>query len=93
MYMVPGKVVVVCKVFPKEVDTDRRVLLDDIRRKLEGVAEIKKADEEPIAFGLVALKLHMVVPENLDGGTEVIESMVSSLDKVSNIEIEYVYRL
>jgi elongation factor 1-beta len=88
-----GKVVIVGKVYPKSVDTDRAKLLDDIKKKLEGVAEIKKVDDEPIAFGLVALRLHMVAPENLDGGTEVIESLVSSLESVSNIEIEYVYRL
>ncbi|MEM0121015.1 MAG: elongation factor 1-beta [Thermoprotei archaeon] len=91
--MAAGKVVVVGKIYPKSVETDRAKLLDEVKQKLQSVAEIKKVDEEPIAFGLVALRVHMVVPENLDGGTEVIESLVSSLDSVSNIEIEYVYRL
>lgn len=47
--MAAGKVVVVGKVYPKSVDTDRAKLLDEVKQKLQGVAEIKKADEEPIA--------------------------------------------
>jgi elongation factor 1-beta len=88
-----GKVVVVAKVFPKSVESNRLQLAEEIKQKLKGVAEIKKIDEEPIAFGLVALKLHLVVPEDLEGGTDVIETSVSSLDTVSNIEITHVYRL
>jgi elongation factor 1-beta len=88
-----GKVVVVVKVFPKSIETNRLQLAEEIRQKLKEVAEIKKIDEEPIAFGLVALKLHLVVPEDLEGGTDVIETSVSSLDTVSNIEITHVYRL
>jgi elongation factor 1-beta len=88
-----GKVVVVAKVFPKSVESNRLQLAEEIKQKLKDVAEIKKIDEEPIAFGLVALKLHLVVPEDLEGGTDVIETSVSSLDTVSNIEITHVYRL
>ncbi|MEM3671175.1 MAG: elongation factor 1-beta [Thermoprotei archaeon] len=88
-----GKVVVVAKVYPKGVETDRVKLTEEIKRKLNGVAEVRKVEDEEIAFGLKALKLHMVVPENIEGGTDLIESSVAGLEDVSNIEITHVYRI
>jgi elongation factor 1-beta len=88
-----GKVAVVVMVYPRDVNTDRSLLAEEIKKKLTGVAEVKKIDEEPIAFGLVALKLHMVVPEDIEGGTDTVESAISSLNLVSNIEVTHVYRI
>ncbi|MCL5788317.1 MAG: elongation factor 1-beta [Candidatus Marsarchaeota archaeon] len=88
-----GKVVVVAKVFPAGVETDRVKLADEIRAKLNGIAEIKKVEDEEIAFGLKALRMHMVVPEDIEGGTDVIENSVSALQGVSNVEITHVYRI
>ena len=38
-------------------------LKDTVRKKLEGKASIYKYEEEPVAFGLVALVAHVLVPE------------------------------
>ncbi|PSN84522.1 elongation factor 1-beta [Candidatus Marsarchaeota G1 archaeon OSP_B] len=91
--MAKGKVVVVAKIYPKDINTDRNMILQLLSLKLNGIAEIKKVEEEPIAFGLVALKLHMVLPEDTEGGTDVIENAASSIELISNVEITHVYRL
>lgn len=88
-----GKVVVVAKVYPKGIDVDRKKLLLEVVQALKGIAEVKKSEEEPIAFGLVALRVHMILPEDSEGGTDGLEEKISSLPDVSNVEVTHVYRI
>ncbi|MDZ4171864.1 MAG: elongation factor 1-beta, partial [Methanobacteriaceae archaeon] len=49
-------------------------------------------EEEPIAFGLVALNV-MVIVDDGEGGTEEVETNLKQLDGISNIEVVDVRRL
>lgn len=88
-----GKVVVVAKVYPKGTEVDRKKLLLEVTQALKGIAEVKKSEEEPIAFGLVALRLHIIIPEEAEGGTDGLEEKIGSLPDVSNVEVTHVYRI
>ncbi len=57
------KVLVSIKIFPSDTTTDMNILKDKVRKTLEGKASIYKYEEEPVAFGLVALIAHVLVPE------------------------------
>ena len=58
------QVLVSVKIFPTEAPADLNALKDKVRKALEGKATIYKYEEEPVAYGLVALVAHVLVPED-----------------------------
>ncbi len=53
-----AKVMVSLKIFPSDIVADMSGLKQTITKSLEGKATIYRFDEEPVAFGLVALIVH-----------------------------------
>ena len=82
-----AKVVVTLRIMPESPDAD----LSSIQNKAEkeiinfaGNTEIK-AKQEPIAFGLKALKLLFVMEEN-KGSTEELENKIKEIELVNSVE-------
>ncbi len=88
-----GKLVVIIKVFPKDININLDNLVETIRKNLPSYYEIKKYEKVPIAFGLSALVLSITMPEDVKGGTEELESLIKNLDEVSEVNVEYVSRI
>lgn len=88
-----AKVLVVVKVYPSSADTDLDELVDSIRRRLPEGYDIARSAKEPIAFGLSALKLYVVMPEEVEGGTEELEKLIAGVEGVEELEVEAVHRL
>ncbi len=78
-----GDVALIIKVMPESPDVNRANLIAAIKEKFPRVQDIK---EEPIGFGLVALKVVLVVPD-AEGQTEAIESTLNAIDGVERAEI------
>jgi len=78
-----GNVAVTFKIMPESPDVDIDRLKNQIRNKIDA-QEIK---EEPLAFGLVALKVLVVVPDSA-GGTDRIEKELSTIKGVASVETE-----
>ena len=55
-------------------------------------AELHKIDEEPIAFGLVALNVMFIVDDG-EGGTEIVEEKLAKIPNVTSVEVMDVRRL
>ncbi|MDR1721437.1 MAG: elongation factor 1-beta [Methanobrevibacter sp.] len=87
-----GDVVATVKVMPEDPEVDLEALKKEITDVVESNAELHKIDEEPIAFGLVALKVMFVVGDE-EGGTEVVEAKLAEIANVSSVEVEDVRRL
>lgn len=87
-----GEVVATIKVMPESPDVDLEKIKEDIIQSIPDGAEFHKIEEEPIAFGLVALKV-MVVVGDAEGGTEQIEENLSNMKNISSVEVEDVRRL
>ncbi len=88
-----ARVLVVVKVFPSDVNLDLNELAKRIEEALpEGYQIVRKATE-PIAFGLNALKLFILIPEETEGGTAKLEETLSKVDGVEEYEIEAVHRV
>ncbi|RLG98681.1 elongation factor 1-beta, partial [Candidatus Bathyarchaeota archaeon] len=49
-------------------------------------ASMRKIQEEPVAFGLVALILHIVIPEEESGIMELLEERIKGIEGVSQVE-------
>jgi len=88
-----ARVAVVVKVFPNSIELDLSELLERIKNALPEGFEVMDSKEEPIAFGLKALKIIITMPEETEGGTESLEKILSSVDGVEEVEVEAVHRL
>ncbi len=82
-----AKVMVSIKIFPSDIIVDMNGLKQTITRSLEGMATIYKFDEEPVAFGLVALIAHILMPEETSGVMDEVERRLKSIDGVSEVEV------
>ena len=54
---------------------------------------MQRFDEEPVAFGLVALIAHVVLPEDAAGQMDRVEEAIRGVDQVSEIEVLRVGRV
>lgn len=87
-----GEVVGTLKLMPESPDEDLAQIKADIENNLPEGTELHKIEEEPIAFGLVALNV-MVVVDDGEGGTEPAEAAFAEIKGVSTVEVTDVRRL
>ena len=80
-----GNVIVLYRILPDSPESFERV-----KKGLEGLKP-DKMEEEPIAFGLKALKVTKVLPET-PGVDEEFEKKLQSLPHVQSVEIVAVTR-
>ncbi|RLE48478.1 MAG: elongation factor 1-beta [Candidatus Methanomethylicota archaeon] len=86
----PAKVVATVKVLPEGDEVNLNELKEELKRALPSGLEIYRIDDEPIAFGLVALKVHVVMPADFEGGTSSLEDAFSKVKGVGQVEVELV---
>lgn len=87
-----GEVLATIKVMPESPDVDLAEIKENIKNLIPDDAELHKIEEEPIAFGLVAI-IVMVIIDDGEGGTEKIEENLSKLENISSIKVVDVGRL
>jgi elongation factor 1-beta len=85
-------VLALIKVMPKSADTNLEKLQNSISKKLPPKVTIKKVETEEIAFGLKALKLSLMLPDDA-GGTDVVEDAIRKVSGVSDVQVEFCSRL
>ncbi|RLE82732.1 MAG: elongation factor 1-beta [Thermoprotei archaeon] len=88
-----GRVYVVIKVYPEDIDVNLNSLLGEIRKSLPKGVSLVKSEEEPIAFGLKILKVHLIMPEETEGGTSKIEEIIAQIKGVSQVEVAWLTRM
>ncbi|BBL66975.1 hypothetical protein MchiMG62_01560 [Methanoculleus chikugoensis] len=77
-----GNVAIIVKIMPESPDVDREALKAAIRAAVP-VDDIR---EEPIGFGLVALKAAVVVPDSA-GAPDKVEAALQKIEGVASAEI------
>ncbi len=88
-----ANVAVIMKVLPNDVSIQPQELLERIKKALPENYKIMGSGEEPIAFGLKALKIIISIPEQTEGGTEQLETLLKQVEGVEEVEVEAVHRL
>jgi len=81
-----GKVIISYKVFPTDVIVDFTSLKNEIEKNLPEFVSIYGYGEEPIAFGLKALIVHIKMPEDKSGILEELEKHIEKISNVSQIQ-------
>ena len=84
--------VVRLKVLPQDVNIDAEKLLASISASLGPDRPIRSSKNEPIAFGLYALIIDVVVPEG-EGVIDAVEQTVSTAPMAGQYELLGVSRL
>lgn len=87
-----AKVLASIKIFPNDANLDLNVLKSKVQQSLPAGSTIQKFEEEPIAFGLVALIVHVVLPEDVEGKMDQVEDAIRAVDLVSEIQVMRVGR-
>lgn len=88
-----ARVAVVLKILPEDVSVDLENIVAEIKRRLPAEYGLEAWDEEPIAFGLKALRVLVTMPEESEGGTEPLEQLISQVPGVSQVEVVVVHRV
>lgn len=88
-----AKIAVGVRVFPSDVSMGLDDLLKRIEAALPKEYSIASYMEIPIAFGYRVLRIIILMPENVEGGTDPLESLLSSIEGVDQVEVEFVHRV
>jgi elongation factor 1-beta len=78
-----GSVALIIKVMPESPEVDLEKLKEEIRKRVKGLNDMK---EEPIGFGLKALKIAVVVNDT-GGESDAVEQEVNDIEGVERAEI------
>lgn len=82
-----GEVLVVFKVLPEDSETSIEDLKVSVKNSLEGVCEINNVEETDIGYGLKALRLSVIVPDE-EGKIGAVEERLQSVTGVGQIDTE-----
>lgn len=81
-----GEVGMQYRILPEGLEVDLEKLKQDIIKALPTEAALKASEEKPVAFGLKALHV-LIVIDDKKGGAEQIEDAISKVPGVQSVEI------
>jgi elongation factor 1-beta len=88
-----GDVAAKIKVMPESVETDLVELKEKLKAVIPEGAELHgDIVEEPIAFGLKALIVTLIVNDQ-EGGTEAVEEAFAKIPGAENVQVVEAYRI
>lgn len=87
-----GSYVIRLKILPQDTDTEHQKIVDSVAKALPDGTQIKGQKVEPIAFGLSAIILDVVAPEE-EGVIDKVEHSVSTAPLVGQYELMGVSRM
>jgi elongation factor 1-beta len=85
-------VVVQMRVMPKDVNVDLESIKSELSKIIEEYGKIHKSEIKPIAFGLNALDLTLLLNDE-KGGIEEIENKIRNVQDVGGVSVTDVSRL
>jgi elongation factor 1-beta len=87
-----GSYVIRIKVLPEDTTTDLQKVIDSVKSKLPSFAQLRNHRTEPIAFGLSAIIVDIVAPEE-EGAIDKVEASISTAPLVGQVEMMGVSRM
>ena len=79
-----GDVGITIKVMPSSPEID----LEEVSNKIKNMLNVQDSRIEPLAFGLKALKILIIVPDKQGANTDKIEEMIKEIDGVETAETQ-----
>ena len=88
-----GEVAAKMKIMPETIETDLNELKEKLRAAVpEGIEVYGEIVEEPVAFGLKALIITIIVGDQ-EGGTEAVEEAFANVPGAESVQILELGRL
>ena len=87
-----ARVVITLKIMPDDVEVDLEELFKKIKEVIPEGTDVRAHEIVPIAFGLKAIRMNVARDESL-GGPDDIEAAITTLDGVSQVEVEMLSRM
>ena len=84
-----GEVGIIYKIMPNDTDVDLNDLKSRISDCVQSPAKVNQIDEKPIAFGLKALEVQIVMDDK-SGGAEELEQSLTDLEGVQSVEVIHI---
>ena len=81
-----GEVGMQYRILPEGLEVDLKKLEEDIKKVLPEGAKLRASEERPLAFGLKALHI-LIVMDDKKGGAEQVETAISGVSGVQSVEI------
>ena len=88
-----AKVLASIKIFPNEANIDLTPLKSKVEASLPAGSSVQRFEEEPVAFGLVALIAHVILPDDAAGHMDQVEEAIRAISMVSEIQVLRVGRV
>ena len=82
-----GDVCVIFKILPQDSDTKIETLEKRVVDGIKGICEVNKVSVEDIGFGIRALKIQVVVPDE-EGKIDRVERAISTVTGVGQVDSE-----
>ena len=82
-----AQVIVTFRVMPTGIDTN----LDNLEKEIKAAVNPERVNKEPIAFGLVALNVTVII-EDAGGQLEAVENKLKAINGVSEVEVTEITR-
>lgn len=87
-----ANVLTILKIVPNDTEFDKEGFINDVFKGLceDNNIEYLKYDEEPVAYGLVAILAYLKNPDSEDGADDLnaLQETLEGMDDISNIEIQ-----
>ncbi len=84
-----GDVAVLLKILPTDVELNIESLKDAVVDKVKPICEVNKVEINEVGFGLKAIKLQVIVPDE-EGKIDQIEEALASVEGVGQVDTEEV---
>jgi len=81
-----GEVGLQYRILPEGLETDLDKLKGDIEKALPAGAKLRASEQRPLAFGLKALHV-LIVMDDKKGGAEQVEDVLNTVPGVQSVEI------
>ena len=82
-----ARVIITLKIMPESPETDLAVVQAEAEKAIAAFdAQFGKAEIEPIAFGLNALKIFIIMEES-KGATDPLEEQITAIDGVRSVTV------
>jgi elongation factor 1-beta len=81
------------KILPTETNIDIKEFKETLLNSLPTGVKLHKINEEPIAFGLVSVIIHLIMDEKNRSIMEDVETVLKQNEKVSEIQVTGMTRL
>ena len=81
------------KCFPEDILIPPSVIKEEIEKSLPDFAKIYRVDEEPIAFGLVALIAHVLISDSGGDELEKVEESLRGVKGINQVETLMIRRV